>query len=165
MKYINLTQGKRTMVDDEDYKFLNQWKWQISARGYAVRGEWNREVKNNNIIIMSRVILNCPDDKEADHINGDRLDNRRQNLRAVTKKENRRNRSMLEKNKSGYKGVVELSDKFRLKNFRANIGVDGKNIYLGHFSTAQEASLAYNEAARKYFGQYARNSVERRYDG
>lgn len=164
MKYIDLTKGKKVMVDDEDFEYLSQWKWQTSARGYAVRGQWNGERKNNDIIIMSRMLLNCPDDKEVDHINGDRLDNRKENLRIVTKKNNRRNRAILDRNKTGYKGVVEMKDKFRWKRFRASIGVDGKNIYLGYFYTAKEAYMAYRGAAKRYFGEYARADLGVRYE-
>ncbi len=65
MKFIKLTQGKKAIVDNEDYKHLNQFKWYYNGR-YACR----RKPKANIMLLMHRVILNTPDDKLTDHING-----------------------------------------------------------------------------------------------
>ena len=89
MKAILLTQGKCAIVDNQDFNFINRWKWYFSGR-YAVRGVWiDKKVK---IVRMHRVLLNIPSNKECDHINGDKLDNRRSNLRVCTRSDNGKNR-------------------------------------------------------------------------
>lgn len=100
-KIIRLTQGKVTLVDDDDYEWLNQWKWQF-AINYARRTDYTNGKKN---VFMHRIILDAPNDYRVDHINGDKLDNRRENLRLATFLENAQNSKIRKDNKSGYKGV------------------------------------------------------------
>lgn len=109
---------------------------------------------------MHRVILGLihGDGKEADHINGDTLDNRRENLRVCEHKDNVRNIRFNSKNTSGFKGVSY--HKVRRK-FQAYIGVDGKRLYLGLHDTAEDAHAAYRKAADKYHGEFANYGVEK----
>ena len=149
-KLIHLTQGKLAIVDDEDYEYLNQWKWRISSSGYA-----RRNSKSNNKLIeirLHRVITNCPEDKQVDHINGNRLDNRKENLRICTHKQNSYNKSKKRTNKSGYKGVYWCTTS---KKWRSRIACDGKEIHLGYFDDIKEAAIHYNNAALKYHGEFA----------
>jgi hypothetical protein len=145
MKTINLSgekgKGKFVIVDDEDFENLNKYSWNIHPQGYATRF-----MKR-----MHRVIMNCPQGMVIDHINGDKLDNRKENLRICTQLENSRNKRSFPKNTSGYRGVSFDKNKGK---FRAFIWVNGKNKSLGYFKNAIEASKVYIEANKKYFGKF-----------
>lgn len=91
MKKIQLTQGKFTIVDDEDYPELSKHKWcakKSAANWYAVRGVWDKAAQTTRIVRMHRVILGYDGRKEVHHKNGDSLDNQRQNIEIKTKKAN-----------------------------------------------------------------------------
>lgn len=97
MKEISLTQGKVAIVDDEDFEYLNRWKWHARKNGqtwYALRSKsWRIQGKRYGITIpMHRVIMGAPEGRVIDHLNRDGLDNRRSNLRVTTFEENARNR-------------------------------------------------------------------------
>lgn len=89
----------------------------------------------------------------VDHINGDSLDNRLHNIRIVTYSENNRNTKSNKNTSSKYKGVSWLKES---KKWRAAINIDGKKISLGCFVSESDAAIAYNEAAKKYHGEFAR---------
>lgn len=152
MKYIPLTQGKRAVVDDDIYEYLACWDWHYagpSGGGYAKRADWdNGKMK---IIRMHHVVLPLKDGLVCDHINGNRIDNRRENLRLVTKSQNMRNQGISARNKTGYKGVSKHQGKYR-----AYINVEKKQRHLGVFEDKKEAADAYNKAALIYFGEYSR---------
>jgi hypothetical protein len=90
---------------------------------------------------------------EVDHINGDKLDNRRANLRVATKTQQRQNQRVTRRNTSGFKGVSRISSTGR---WRARIKVSGRQMPCGVYATAESAALAYDAAAREYFGEFAR---------
>src|SRR5687768_11145590 len=91
-KQISLTQGKFATVDDADFDHLNQWKWHFSHYGYARRTTSSR-FGRQKFIFMHREIMQAPDGMDVDHINCNKLDNRRQNLRLCTRADNLRNRN------------------------------------------------------------------------
>ena len=102
MREIQLTKGKVTIVDDEDFERVNKFKWFI-FNGYVVHSiksddKWTSQS-------MHRLILNAPEGKQVDHINSDRLDNRKENLRICNRSENQWNRSKQKNGTSGFKGV------------------------------------------------------------
>jgi len=145
MKKIPLTQGKFALVDDDDYEKVSRLSWYVDKRGYAV----NKKIK---ITYMHRLIMNTPKEMETDHINGNKLDNRKINLRICTKSENMRNRKKQSNNTSGYKGVFWHH---KANRWRAQIVINKKAKHLGLFDTPEEAGKAYREAELKYFGEYS----------
>lgn len=151
MKEISLTKGKFAIVDDDDFEYLSQWKWFINTNGYAQRTEGSRGSQKK--IYMHRVINETPEDMSTDHINGNRLDNRRENLRSVTLRQNKLNSSKHTRNKTGYKGV---SLQKNTGKYVAYIRVNNKGITIGTYSTVEEAAKAYNRAALHFFGEYAK---------
>jgi predicted Fe-S protein YdhL (DUF1289 family) len=102
---------------------------------------------------MPRQIMGVPpgDKRRVDHWNHDTLDNRKKNLRVCETRHNARNVRTHRDNKSGFKGVFPM----QTGGYCAQICVDGKKIHLGCRRTAEEASLLYMEAAKKYHGEYA----------
>jgi len=154
MKEIPLSQGKVALVDDEDYEWLMQWKWHAKICGKTWYAE--RSIRKGLITTktyMHRLILSTPKGFETDHRNHDGLDNRRDNLRVCTASENRHNQLLQPKKKSSYfKGIIWNK---RLLKWESRIHVNCKNIYLGSFASEIDATLAYDEAAKKYFGEFA----------
>lgn len=101
--------------------------------------------------------------KMLDHINGDRLDNRIENLRECTPAQNQYNSVRKRNNKSGFKGVVEHK-RCTLKKWQARITVSGEKLSLGYFATPEKASQAYAVAARRYAGEFAHPNPNRKKD-
>lgn len=101
MKTITLRHGQTTIVDDDDYEELNQFKWGTTHNGYAYR----RKVINgvSRRILMHRVVNQTPDGLSTDHINRDKLDNRKSNLRSATNSLNMLNRGLTSNNRTGLK--------------------------------------------------------------
>jgi hypothetical protein len=103
---------------------------------------------------MHRFIINAPFGVQIDHINGNKLDNRRSNIRMATVQKNAFNRKKPKgKCTSQYKGVFKRKD---LNKWETRIKINNKSIYLGTFVDEVDAAKAYNQAARKYFGEFAR---------
>lgn len=150
MAIISITQGKYALVDDEDFEYVNQFKWQYHYKGYAV-STFGKSPNRKNVK-MHRLIINAPDHLQVDHINGNKLDNRKSNLRLCTNSENQRNTGKKSTNTSGYKGV---SWKKGNSKFAAQIQVEGKNKHIGYFHNPVDAAKAYNQKAIEYFGEFA----------
>ena len=149
MKLITLTQSLFAQVDDEDYEYLNQWKWS-AAKGrityYAVR------VENKTYIPMHRVLLKLTDPKIlGDHIDGNGLNNQKHNIRPCTPVQNKYN-SIKKNSGSTYKGVTWNKQH---KKWRARIMYNKKEIFIGHYTSEIEAAKAYDNEAKKYFGEFA----------
>lgn len=150
MKKIKLTNGEYTILDESDYLKYRDFVWHCSL-GYAVM-----KIKKNGIVTsarMHRLIMDAPNGMDVDHINHNILDNRRCNLRVVTHHQNMMNIKKNKKHSSKYKGVY--FDKKRSK-FVAQICVKYKNKFIGYFEKEDEAALAYNESAKKHFGDFSR---------
>lgn len=152
-KEVTLTKGKVTLVDEEDYEYINQWKWCVNGKKDSFCAVRSKEGKT---VYMSRKIMKCPKDKLVDHKNGDSLDNRRANLRICTAFQNNTNAKKSKNNTSGYKGVYW--DKYN-KKWVATLTLNYRQKNLGRFRIKEEAALAYNEAALKYFGEFARLNI------
>lgn len=152
MRELALKNGGFTLVDDEDFEYLSQYSWIKHARGYVIR-----RANRTTMIWMHREIKGLPsDDKRMiDHINGNRLDNRRENLRIATKSQNCHNQGIQRTSTSGYKGVTWHSGR-RVNKWIAQISLNGRRIYLGCFDDIHVAAHEYNKAAIKYHGEFAR---------
>ena len=144
MKEIPLTKGQFAIVDDADFDWLSRYSWISDTSGYAVR-RYSR-------IPMHRMVSSPNREQEVDHMNGNKLDNQRANLRNCTRKENARNRKQ-NTGTSQYKGVYWEK---AAKCWRADIRVDYKLRFLGRFPSEIDAARAYDAAARQYFGEFAR---------
>ena len=154
LKTIPLSQGKVTLVDDEDYEMLTRHRWHVlptHAGNYYAAASVRKNSKINTIY-MHKLILNIPENVQVDHINRDGLDNRRINLRTAIGNQNNMNRG---------KQIQPATSKFKGVNFdhgrwRARIGINKKRIQLGYFSSETEAARKYDEAAKRLFGSYAK---------
>jgi hypothetical protein len=142
MKEITLTQGKVTVVDDEDYDRLMRYKWHTYRQRetyYVGRGVWinSRVVRMR----MHRFIMGViPQGMQVDHIDGDGLNNQKANLRIVTNRQNGQNRHV--KKTSKYPGV----SRFKKKQWQTQIMVNGERIRLGIFKEESDAFTAYKKA-------------------
>jgi len=157
---VPLTKGYEAICDADLLRLVGAFNWHASIQSaalvpYAMRSAWIHGRYVN--VPLHRFVLDLtPDDNTSvDHINGDTLDNRRGNLRQCTVTENNRNVRMQRANRSGYKGVVKDST----NRWKAQIKTRGRTIYLGSFTTPEAAALAYNDAARSAFGEFARLNV------
>lgn len=154
MKEIVLTQGLVTIVDDECFERFGKFKWHTIKDGrnyYAGRNAGFFPCQKKQL--LHREILSAPEGMDTDHINGNGLDNRRENLRLCTKQENNFNKRHIRNGKSSqFKGVCW--DGRNLK-WHARIQVDGREISLGRFYDEYEAARSYDTAARKLFGDFA----------
>jgi hypothetical protein len=155
---IRLTQGKVAIVDAEDFEWLSKFKWHAHKRGrtwYARRtaeSDGSRQTKFMHREILERHSCDLKEG-EVDHINGEGLDNRKLNLQVVTHAENIRKSRIQSGNKSGFRGV---SWHKRDRRWQAHIQVVKVRKYLGSFKSKIAAALAYDRAAEKYFGRFAR---------
>lgn len=153
-KEIPLTRGLVTIVDDEDYEWLSQWKWFADTHGYGIRNSGTRP--SRSLVKMHRELLAAPRGTQVDHINGNRLDNRRENLRLCSNTENQRNLTRLRPGKSSsHKGVSWYK---KTQKWRAQITFSQKVILIGYFATELEAARAYDAKAIELFGEFARTN-------
>lgn len=152
MRTIKLTRGFEAIVDEDDYERLTTMAWQYNS-GYAQRRQW---INGKRVgVKMHRMAINAPPGVHVDHINGNKLDNRKSNLRLASRAENNRNATKRYNNRSGYKGVNYHPPS---KKWQARITVNKKTKSLGLFLTAEDAALAYNNAALKFFGEFAKTN-------
>ncbi len=140
---IPLTQGKVAIVDDEDFAELVKYRWcAIKSYNtyYAVRNS-PRSYGKRHTIRMHAVILNPPQGMIIDHINGNGLDNRRENLRVVTTRQNQQNLHIPKS--SRYPGVIWYK---QTKRWQARIKINGRSKHLGYFKDEFEAATVYRVA-------------------
>jgi len=137
--------GKFTLVDDDVYEWAYEHSWYVTQYGYVVRTIRKKDAvrmengkKKPTRLTLHICIMGRKNGCVNDHINRDKLDNRRENLRHCTQAENAKNRSLPVTNTSGFKGV---SLERTTGKWKAQIVHNGKNYYLGIFDTPEEASI------------------------
>jgi transposase len=154
--------GYEIVIDNDDFGKISNYSWHILSGSQKKAGKIYCQafVKKSMVergkreyMLLHRHIMNAPKDMDVDHINGNTLDNRKNNLRLCTESENAFNRGKSKTNTSGYKGV---SWNKHLKKWNATICKKEKNIHLGYYNTPQEAHAAYCEAAKTLHGEFAR---------
>ena len=153
MKEIELSRGFVTTVDNEDYADLIRWKWYAwtprEGLTYAIRSVKKANGKQGNPVRMHRYLVDAPDGMQVDHKNGNCLDNRRSNLRICTSTQNQRNQHKIY-GAVPYKGVRKNGN-----GYEARLRYNKKLIGLGTYKDPENAAIAYDKAAVKYFGEYA----------
>ena len=153
MKEIMLSQGRVALVDDNDFEWLNKFKWYFGWNGYAIRS-----VKGGNkkVSMHRTILLTSCDNKgiQVDHINRNKLDNRRANLRKCSLIENRFNQSKGRNNTSSFKGVCR-HNQGKITTYKAYMYRKNKQHHLGVFSDIIKAAQTYDKAVLKYYGEFA----------
>ena len=149
MAKVRLAGGQVATVDEQDIERVLMVKWHLSKRGLVQGSVPGGKGKK---CYLHRFILSAPSHLQVDHINGDRLDNRRENLRLCTDGQNKRNIGKRSNNTSGYKGVTTHNGRYR-----ATIVFHYRQVCCGHYrDTAREAARDYDYVARQLHGEFAR---------
>lgn len=149
-KLIKLTKNLETIVDDDDFESLNKFKWYSLHCQYGYYAARSPYTKGNGqkTLLMHKVIMGDHDSFDIDHINGNKLDNRRENLRIVTRSQNMFNTPIRNvKKTSKYKGVVKKKNRWL-----SYIMIDYKQKFLGSYKEEKDAAMAYNKAVKEHFG-------------
>lgn len=146
-KTIYTSRGHAILVDDADYDELSRYNWRVTTWGYAVakiRGD---------AVVMHRLLTNAPKGMDVDHINHNKLDNRRSNLRLATRSENLRNRHKIANKTSQFKGVSFCNNRMK---WQVVISIpNGQCKFLGYFEDEIEAALAWDAAALQYGDEFS----------
>lgn len=151
-KYPNLY----AIIDEEDLPLVSQYRWCVYVKPHTTYAVAYREHDNSlQTIRMHRLIMGDPPGLDIDHRNRNGLDNRKENLRAATRTQNMQNQRRHRNSRYPYKGIArDKSGRY----WRAAIYVNGRRKDIGRFATPEEAARAYDEAAVRYFGEFARTN-------
>lgn len=165
MKEIEISQGYITIVDDEDYELINRHKWKIlrsRKRVYAAREVGKTKVRGKwETMLLHRFLTKAKKGEYVDHINGNTLDNRKENLRIASNSQNLGNRGKQKDNTSGYKGVVKFSGK---GGYAVGLTRDFKRYVFFSISTTkfeasgmslEDLAKIYDRAAVHFYGEFA----------
>ena len=139
------------LIDVKDLEVALQYHWYKDCSGYPQANPWNAKQKKKEHIRLHRLLMNPPNGMVVDHINHNKLDNRRSNLRLCSQQENSFNQSLNSKNMTGYKGVVKCKSSGR---YHAFIKKNQKTRFLGSYETKEEAAQVRASAAFSLFGEF-----------
>jgi hypothetical protein len=157
MAEIRTSNGFIVLLDDADVPLVGERGWfadHSTMRQTLYARKWVTRNGRTVRLRMHKLITGYP---QTDHINGNGLDNRRVNLRPVSHSQNAMNRGMRSDNTSGFKGVTwDRKGQF----WRVRIWVDGRNLVVGRYDDPTQAALAYDEEARRHFGEFARTNFQ-----
>lgn len=159
MNKLKLTQGKYAILDKEDYENLKKFKWhygEYGKTGYAKRLIWDKKNKKSKIVRMHHFVLPLRKGYMVDHINGNGIDNRRNNLRLVTKSQNMMNSGV---RKNSTTKVTGVSWHKQIKRWRAYISINKKQISLGTYLSLEEAIKARLNGENKFHKTFAFHSL------
>lgn len=144
MKKIEIVEGGIALIDDEDFELVNQYKWHLSDKGYAIANSKGKKLR------MHRLVMGAAEGVVVDHRNRVKLDNQKSNLRITDLSGNACNRTPSKQRELPYKGVYRNAGRYE-----ARIKINRKPRYLGRFDTAEDAARAYNTAAIELHGEMA----------
>jgi hypothetical protein len=146
---IPLTKGKFALVDEEDFERLIKFRWCLTNRYPSRRVVTGH--KKSRIQYLHRFLMGNPTVLQIDHRNGNKLDNRKENLRLATNTQNNWNKGKTSRNTSGVAGVSWFK---QTRKWHAQIRVGGKRLHLGYFSSLDEAAQARNRVAKEKHGEF-----------
>jgi len=156
MREITLVHNKAVaIIDDEDFELVSPYRWYLMGTSPNSDYVIGRRRKHQEQILMHRLIMNAPDHLEVDHIDHNGLNNRRSNLRLVTRRQNRIHSRKPAGCTSQYKGVVKLIRRSGLIRWQVQGRIGRKNMHLGLFESEIEAAHAYDAWASERFGDLA----------
>jgi len=147
--------NNKVLYDKEDEELINQYKW-YKPRLYHPRSKtmYVTGYKDGKKVLMHRLVMHSPKGN-IDHINGNGLDNRKINLRVVTRSQNGANNDKYKNNTSGYKGV---SWHKKRKVWQASLSHNGHTVFIGRFNNPIEAAVAYDKKSVELFGDYSKHN-------
>lgn len=149
---VPLTKGYEAIIDEEDYALVmgaaNSWQACMQAGSPYAQA---RALKTQKALMMHRIIMNAPNLLVVDHINHNTIDNRKENLRVVTRQQNQCNVMPRAGTLSRFKGVCLNK---RVNRWIAYINAHGKRTYLGYFEREEDAAKAYDAASHSLHGEY-----------
>ena len=137
--------AETVLFDADDHDLVEKYRWTIGTHGYATTGSGKAQM------LFHRLVMSLTDGQIVDHINRNKLDNRKRNLRICSASQNSYNNKQQSNSKSGYRGVVQNN----LGKWCAYINNLGHSIYLGMYDTPEEAANAYDSAAAIIAGEFA----------
>lgn len=159
MKHVNLTKGQKTMVDDADYDHLTQWNWHFGANGYAVR-EQHLGMKDGKrirrTVLMHRELVDAPKGLDVDHVNENKLDNRRSNIRLATRSQNKANMRAVKRKDNLPMGVTFNPSPRSKQPYMARVCMNGKSYFVGNFYQLKDAVSAYAAKKKELYGDFAK---------
>lgn len=144
---IDVGNGLLALIDDEDFPRVEPFTWRAREDGYIHR-TWIEDGKTCHEL-LHRFVMDAAEDELVDHENGDRWDCQKDNLRVATYSQNAANRPTTADR--AWKGIYPHGNRWK-----ARIKLEGQNVYLGSFQTSQEAAYAYDVAAKRLFGEFAK---------